>query len=753
MDPSHRAPVAEGTPGPVPVLPVGLVLLSLVLLPLLLAACVPQARAGSLPPTLTMRSTGGGSVALQDGIPVPSFGLQPRPRLDLAGPWRSQRATLDDDLSLTDRAASLAAITADAAGRETPGFDDSGWATVSVPDVIARPPDASGGGAWYRLAFFIPPDWQGRPLTLKFGAVNYLADVWLNGRWLGYHEGGYTPFAFAVEAVARPGQANLLAVRVDAPAWGSRNDIVPWGLADWWDYGGITRPVWLEASQPLGAVRADVVPHLDGGDVSVVVQDRGPAPVGGTVDIDVQPAVVDATDLLDPDPRHLIAPFAPSVASRRLAVGQLPPGGIAVLQASFSIEGAAEWRLDDPALYVLHVTVRADDGRTDELYETFGLRHIAVDPDAPRLLLDGRPTAFAGVALHDERIEPAAGGRPATAGPIVSAAQALDQLQRARQVAATLVRTGHTPADPRLLMLADRLGVAVWEEIPLYHFTPLTFGIAMGRGIPQQMLREMALRDMDHPAVLFYGLANESTGGQERADALARLRQVARDIDGTRLVGQACYGFDPADPTNDALDVVGFTFYHGVFYGTDPVSGTRDALIAAHQRYPRKPIMILEFGRWADPPDGPAAQVRIVEQAGHQLAVRSTTRAGGYVAAMVWWALDDYFTMRPGIALERFGLFAPDGRPRPVAAALAHLYGATEDAGALPTAAPPVGETVSGGTAVVPRAEGTSRLLGYLAYAVGTCVAILGGLLALSLALGGSSRAGRPGRRSGGSAR
>ena len=126
---------------------------------------------------------------------------------------------------------------------------------------------------------------------------------------------------------------------------------------------------------------------------------------------------------------------------------------------------------------------------------------------------------------------------------------ALAELDDARAIGADLIRTAHLPADPTLLMLADRLGFAVWEEIPLYHATPLVFERTMARGIPQQMLREMALRDMNRPSVLFHGFANESTGTDERTDALAELHEVDRAIDGTRLTGQAAYGWQPEDPT------------------------------------------------------------------------------------------------------------------------------------------------------------------------------------------------------------
>jgi beta-glucuronidase len=218
------------------------------------------------------------------------------------------------------------------------------------------------------------------------------------------------------------------------------------------------------------------------------------------------------------------------------------------------------------------------------------------------------------------------------------------------------------------------LGFAVWEEIPLYHYTPQTYQIAMGRGIPQQMLEEMVLRDMDHPSVLFHGLSNESTGGAERTAALTELRNLDRRLDGTRLTGQAAYGSDTSDLTSQPLDVAGFTFYYGVFYGRDPAADTAAALRAIHQRYPQKPVMALEFGRWADSRAQEPAQQQTFLSTYPVFDAAYDTTPGGYVGASVWWSLNDYWTMVPGISVEHFGLFAPDGSPRRVAASLSSYF-------------------------------------------------------------------------------
>ena len=725
------------------------------------ASCAPAARPGSLAPTLEMDDRGGVPVAIQNGIPVPTFDRQARRQIELSGPWRVQRAELDADLSLTDRAASLDAILREADGRERPDYDDRMWAELEVPGALNTPPDGDAIGGWYRRSFYVPATWQGEAATLKFASANYLADVWVNGVHLGYHEGGYTPFAFDVTDALVVGARNQVTVRVDNPAWGTRNDIVPWGLADWWNYGGLTGPVWIEATPPTHLVRADVTPHLDGLDVSVLVRradvpvtepsasglattselasasgsaEATPAPAEPVVRVEVLPAEVRPDNLAAPVASALVAEDAVPVVDDVLPLPELEPGDVAHLDTSFALGGADLWSPARPALYVLRITIEDGNGGGDELWTSFGLRDVSVDPEGGQLLLNGEPTMFNGVGLHDERIDPAWRGEfeRAPAQRVTSIDDLMAQLDHASAVNADLLRPGHAPANPLLLQLADRLGFAVWEEIPLYHYTPLTYGIAMERGIPQQMLREMALRDMNRPSVLFHGLSNESTGTDEREEALRTLHDIDREIDGTRLTGQAAYASMPDDPTHAPLDVAGFTFYYDVFYGPDAATGTARALRAAHRANPDKPILALEFGRWADDENGRLEQARIFEETYAQLLLRSAGR-GGYVGASVWWTLEDFTTMVPGIAVEHFGLYGSRGRQRPAGAVAARMFEGAAGEGAAQ------GIESDALRAEVVRAAPAPdlRLLGYLAYGLAISFAMLGGLLLVLLRRGG----------------
>ncbi|HKV89336.1 MAG TPA: glycoside hydrolase family 2 TIM barrel-domain containing protein [Candidatus Dormibacteraeota bacterium] len=674
--------------------------------PLLGAACslVPSGSHADLAPTLGFRDGTGGPVAFESGQPVPTFDRQPRTQLDLDGAWRFDPQPVDPGLSFSNRKDALPRITRELGQRAGPQFDDSSWTNIDVPGTFNIPPNRSTSSGYYRREFSVPATWSGTYAMLKLGAVRYVADVWLNGRYLGYHEGGDTPFALDATRALIAGGTNYIVIRVDNPEWGTRNDIVPWGLADWWNYGGVVGDVWMESLPSLSAVRADVTPHLDGADVSIVLQHRGPATVKDAIEVRLWPAQVNQADLLSPDASSLIPPDAHTLFDENLGLGTVSGDSVFRVAAPFTIRAADRWSPGLPALYVLQVTVLADDVAVDNLFTSFGLRSIRVDSTGPRLLLNGQPIVFAGVAAHEEK-------PTTTGGPLTSPADIAGLLRRAIGVHADLVRVDHHPPDQLFPLLADRLGIGVWEEIPLYHYTPQTFTIATDRGIAQQMLAEMDLRDFDRPSVMFHGFANESTGDAERVSALKTLRDLDRRIDGTRLTGQAAYGIDPSDTTSAGLDVAGYTLYSGVLYG-GRLSGVaiQAFLTQVHKVFPKKPILILEFGHWADNAADEQQQVRVFNAYYSQMTSDFDTLSNGFLGATVWWSLDDYWTQRTGITVERFGLYRPDGSLRPVGSVVTNAYALT-----APPPPPPAVRT-KGIAAPITSTARHALLLPYVAY-------------------------------------
>jgi beta-glucuronidase len=688
------------------------------------SACslAPSSGQADLPPTLTFEDVSGGPVAFESGQPVPTFDRQTRLQVDLDGTWRFDPAPVDTNLTVRDRSTSLDGITGELGTRADAQYDDSWWSTIAVPGTFNVPPNRATSSGYYRRDFIVPSAWSGKYAVLKFGAVRYVADVWLNGHYLGYHEGGDTPFALDASNALEPGAVNQIVIRVDNPEWGTRNDIVPWGLADWWNYGGVVGDVWMEAVPSLSVVRADVTPHLDGADVSIVIQHRGSEKIQDGLEVRLWPAQVNASNRLDPNASELIPLDAQPLFDHTIDLGSVTGDSVFRVAAPFTIRNADLWSPSLPALYVLQVTALSNAEPVDDLFTSFGLRSIRVDSAAPRLLLNGVAVAFNGVAAHEEKPPP--GG-----GPLTSPQDIATLLGRALAVHADLMRVDHHPPDQLTPLLADRLGIGVWEEIPLYHYTPQTFSIAIDRGVAQQMLAEMDLRDFNRPSVLFHGFANESTGDSERKAALDRLRALDRHIDGTRLTGQAAYGIDPSDSTSADLDVAGYTLYTGVLYG-GRLSGAavQSFLAQVHRTFPKKPILILEFGHWADDAFDEQRQIRVFNVYYQQLSNNFDTQPDGFVGAAAWWSLDDYWTQRPGITVERFGLYRPDGSLRPVGPVVASAYELT-----APAPQPPA--VRSRGIAVpITATERHMLLLPYIAYGLALPT------LVLALAIFGLSR-------------
>ena len=201
---------------------------------------------------LNFKQVNGISIPFQNGIPLPSFEKQNRKILDLAGTWKKERRPADNNITLSKRdAVGYANLIAESGGRHLVDYNDSSWETKNLPAVEnqMKPypaiPEFFYDGVWYRRDFNVDAADSTKFIKLIFLAVNYVADVWVNGEYLGYHEGGYTPFAFDVSSALKYGETNVITVRVDLIAWGERNDVIPYNWADWFDYAGIIHDVYL----------------------------------------------------------------------------------------------------------------------------------------------------------------------------------------------------------------------------------------------------------------------------------------------------------------------------------------------------------------------------------------------------------------------------------------------------------------------------------------------------------------------------
>jgi Glycosyl hydrolases family 2, sugar binding domain/Glycosyl hydrolases family 2, TIM barrel domain len=414
-----------------------------------------------------------------------------RPAHTLDGSWQFRT---DPDAALTP---------------ESPGA----WRTLDVPgpwQAQAEDLRSYQGVAWYQRLFEIPPSWGGQQIVLRFGAVDDIARVWVNGAEVGAHTGGYLPFEIDITPHARAGELNALVVRVEDPdddraRWATPFAEIPHGKQSWYGpLSGIWQSVSIEARQAAHLTRLHVTPDLRTGAVQVDLR-CSPAAEGREV----------AVALRGPD-GALVA------EGRGRAIG----GAARLL---LSVAAAIPWELEAPALYTATASL-PESG--DSLTARFGFRTIESRDGA--IFLNGRALMLRG-ALDQDYYPDGICTPP-------SAEYLRHQAQLAKRMGLNCLRCHIKIPDPRYLEAADEVGLLIWSELPNWaRWTPE----GGARGV--ETLRALLERDWNHPSLVILSVINESwgidqTNPEHRAWLLDAFDQV-KGFAGDRLVvdNSACF--------------------------------------------------------------------------------------------------------------------------------------------------------------------------------------------------------------------
>jgi beta-glucuronidase len=408
------------------------------------------------------------------------------------------------------------------------------------------------GTVWYRRRFDHPATAPGGRLFLYFGAANYQADVYLNGKKLGQHIGGFTPFEFEVTGMVKD-SGNSLVVRVDNQR---HADAVPTINTDWWNYGGLTRDVRLVETAPT---------FIRGYQVQLKKGSRD------TIEASVQ--------LDGPQLRQHVVLEIPD--AKLTAEADTDEAGAAHFELSAPNIGL--WSPEHPRLY--RVTL---DAVTDRISESIGFRTIEVR--GTDILLNGMPVFLRGISLHEEN--PLRGARA------YSEKDARLLLGWAKELSCNFVRLAHYPHNEHMARVADELGLMLWEEIPVYWTiqweNPATLKNA------QAQLTDLIVRDRNRASVIVWSVANETPISEPRTLFLKALVGTARALDDTRLVSAAMEIHpDPAnknhrivdDPFGEFTDLLSFNEYIGWYDGLPD----KLAQVTWSLAY-NKPVVISEFG-------------------------------------------------------------------------------------------------------------------------------------------------------------
>lgn len=408
------------------------------------------------------------------------------------------------------------------------------------------------GSVWYRKSFEAKRT-DGERAFLRFGAANYRADVYLNGSKLGMHVGGFTPFSFEVTGQLKSG-TNSLVVRVDNKRHKSG---VPTLNTDWWNYGGLTRSVKLvhTSAQFISEHRL----HLESDDSNTLV---GWVKVEGAAEGDTAEVVI--------------------AELRVHASAETDRSGL----ARFRIEtpGVERWSPEQPRLY--DVVFRYGN---DSISEPIGFRTVRTR--GKEILLNGEPVFLRGISIHEE-LALDGGGR------VNSPAKAKQLLEWAKQLHCNFVRLAHYPHNESMTRLADKMGLMVWSEVPVYW--TIDWANDQTYQLAEQQVVEMIRRDASRASVIIWSLANETPTSDARNRFLSRLARKTRALDPTRLVSAAMEKHGKRgepnvnvvqDPLADIVDVVAFNEYVGWY------DGLPDKCDRVSWEIPYdKPVVVSEFG-------------------------------------------------------------------------------------------------------------------------------------------------------------
>ena len=386
------------------------------------------------------------------------------------------------------------------------------------------------GLVWFQRHFtaHLP---AGRRAFLRFGAVDYRAHVFLNGHYVGEHEGGFTPFSFEVTKLLRDGD-NRLTVGADSER--TAEDLPP-PVTDWENYGGITRPVNIVVTPET---------YIDDAWIRIARDGR----IAATVKLDGETAAGHEVRVRIPE-----LGFALS--------GRTAPDGSWTAEAPLP-RSLKRWSPESPRLY----DVRFESGE-DSVADRVGFRTIEVR--GHDIILNGKPIFLRGISVHAEEL-----GSDPTRALTPAAARAL--LMEAKQgLHANYVRLAHYPHPETMLRAADELGLLVWSEIPVYWVVdfknPQTLADAL------QMQSESILRDRNRASIIVWSVGNETPISDARNAFLRRLIANARNLDPTRMVSAALLATrkgnveDIDDPLAADLDVIAANEYVG-WYTDDRLS-------------------------------------------------------------------------------------------------------------------------------------------------------------------------------------
>jgi beta-glucuronidase len=504
-------------------------------------------------------------------------------------------------------------------------YDAGAGGTLEVPSCwnMSRPEWLHfEGGAWY-TRFIIHQACDGLPRTvLRIGAANYQARVFLDGRFLGTHRGGSTPFFVELTGLLHSGRSHRLQIQVDNRRERFR---VPMNHFDWFNQGGLYREVSL-LDLPGTFIRHASLQLVPDGSFS-------------RLQLELQ--LSDAVD----EQAQVVVPELGIQATVAVKAGRAQ----ATLESRPSL-----WSPDAPKRY--DVVFRC---AGDEVFERIGFREVRTQ--GSQLLLNGAPIYLKGICVHEDDLH---------LGKVSTEADVRQRFADARALGCNFLRLSHYPHHEHVAQMADELGFMLWEEVPVYW--AIQFDNPATLADARNQLLELIHRDINRASVILWGVGNENADTDARYHFMRALAQAARASDPTRLIGAACLinreHFRIEDRLAEHLDVIGLNEYFGWY--EPEYEGLRRLL---GNSTPGKPVIVSETGADALAGHRGGPRELFSEDCQAEIYRQQVAMVGEapYVCGFTPWLLYDFRSERRQTVFNRGfnrkGLIAEDKRTRKLA--------------------------------------------------------------------------------------
>src|SRR5690606_19639330 len=425
------------------------------------------------------------------------------------------------------------------------------------------------GLGMYRRNMQVPAAWKGDIVRLHFEAVYETAYVYVNGRYVGSHKGGYTPFEFRVEDLLKIGENNMIAVVADNR----------YRRGAWWAWGGISRNVSLTRNKQVRVNQLLITPEVDlqtkKGEVSIAYRVENNALDKNEVAVSVKLFADDQYTSVVKDTSYTVTVSDEQSTTQKLTLRLA--------------DAVKLWHIDDPKLYGCEISIGKDGQTWHQKRSTFGFRKVEIK--GQQLLLNGESVKLAGFnRVHDHR---AVGNTE----PLWLIKKDLDHM---KSLGCNMTRMMHAALSPELLAYADKIGMLIIGEIPVWGVEdPQAFE---NNPLTRHWLKEMIERDYNHPSIIGWSMGNELAAATEdrKKWAMSReqsqyvismMRYVRDELDSTRLVTYVSFTlFRESDPKLEPAQHADMLCFNS--YGDFVEVAQR-----IHQRWPDKLIFVSEFGQ------------------------------------------------------------------------------------------------------------------------------------------------------------